>query len=320
MLWSSVGLAAVGLVILVLAGDALVRGAVNLGLRIGIPALIVSLTIVAFGTSAPELLVSVNAVLAGKPGLAIGNVVGSNIANVLLVLGLPAMIAAVSSGGSETRRSYLMMLAATVLFIGLSMTGAIGLVEGLVLLAALALMLADQFRAARSHRRDLAAAAADAEEEPEGADPSMRGWRIALYLALGLVGLPLGADLLVDNASEIAGAFGVSDEVIGLTLVAVGTSLPELATTVMAVLRGHSAVALGNVIGSNLFNLLGILGVAALFGTIPVDSGMMHFDLWVMLAAALILAPFALFHRNISRLWGVALTGLYALYVCMVLS
>ena len=315
MLFEAAAMCAIGLVVLVLAGDALVKGAVNLGLRVGIPPLIVSLTIVAFGTSAPELLVSVNAVLAGKPGLALGNVVGSNIANVLLVLGLPALIATMSSGGNETRRSYYFMMAATVLFIGLALTGAIGPIEGLILLAALALILFDQLREARAHRRAAAAA-----PEPEGADPNMKGWRIALYIVAGLAGLPLGADLLVDNASVIASSMGVSDEVIGLTLVAVGTSLPELATTVMAAIRRQSDVALGNVIGSNLFNLLGILGVASLFGTIPVESQMLHFDLWAMLAAALILSPFALFHRQITKAWGVALTGAYLLYVMVVLT
>ena len=144
-------------------------------------------------------------------------------------------------------------------------------------------------------------------------------WMILAYLVAGLVGLPLGAQLLVTNATIIAQTYGVSDTVIGLTLVAVGTSLPELATTVMAALRRQADVALGNVIGSNLFNLLGIIGVATLVGPIPVDPQFLQFDFWVMLASALLLLPFVYFGRDITRLWGVILTALYAAYVVAVL-
>jgi len=309
-------LAGLGLVILLLAGDALVRGAVNLSLRIGVPALLVSLTIVAFGTSAPELLISVNAIIEGVPGLALGNVVGSNTANILLVLGLPALISGLDTSQCETRRSYLMMIGASVLFIGLCFTGPLTWVHGLVLLAVLALTLGDQARAALAHRRN---GAEDIEDDLEGADPSMPGKWIAIYLVLGLVGLPLGADLLVDNAVIIAKMFGVSDTVIGLTLVAIGTSLPELATTVMAALRRQADVAIGNVIGSNIFNLLGIIGVASLVGPIAVDRQFLDFDLWVMLGASLLLAPFVFSKTlNMTRPWGIAFTLAYAAYLWVV--
>jgi cation:H+ antiporter len=263
MPWVMVGL---GLVILLLAGDALVKGAVNLSLRIGIPALIVSLTVVAFGTSAPELLISVNAVLAGKPGLALGNVVGSNTANVLMVLGIPALIAVMHTSACDCKRSYLQMLAASVLFIALAFRGTFDWIAGVILLGALALMLADAFRNAVTHRRAVAAAAllATEEDEVEGADPDMPWWQIITFLVLGLLGLPLGADIMVDNASILAMRYGVSEAAIGLTLVALGTSLPELATTVMAAIRRQADVALGNVIGSNMFNLLAIIGITAL--------------------------------------------------------
>lgn len=307
-------LAALGLTILVLAGDALVRGAVNLALRLGIPALIVSLTIVAFGTSAPELIVVVDGVLRGAPGLALGNIVGSNTANVLLVLGLPALIFGIGASNSDTRTSYATMLAGSVLFIALAFFGPFTWVHGLILLAAFAAIQAQQLHAARAQRR---AARAD---ELEGADPAMRGWRIAAYLAAGLVGLPLGADLLVNSAVNIATRLGVSETVIGLTLVAVGTSLPELATTVVAAFRRHAEVALGNVIGSNLFNLVFIMGVAGFFGTIPVDAAFLRFDLWVMLAATLLLAPFALTGRAMGRWVGLGLTAGYAAYVLAILT
>jgi cation:H+ antiporter len=309
-------LSGLGLVILLLAGDSLVKGAVNLSLRLGVPALIVSLTIVAFGTSAPELLISVQAVLDEVPGLALGNVVGSNIANILLVLGIPAMLAVMHTSECETRKTYVFMLIATVLFIALAMRGVFDRVAGVVLLAGLGVVLADAFRDAQRHRKAHRALA----EEPEGADPDMPYWRIFVFLLLGLVGLPLGADLLVDNATIIAQIYGVSDVVIGLTLVAVGTSLPELATTVVAALRRQADVALGNVIGSNMFNLLAIIGIASLVGPIPVDREFLVLDLWVMLAASLLLLPFVYMKLNLTRGWGIGLTALYAVYLVVLLG
>jgi cation:H+ antiporter len=303
-----------GLIILLLAGDALVRGAVNLSLRLGIPALIVSLTVVAFGTSAPELLIAIQAVIDGVPGLAMGNVVGSNTANVLLVLGIPALFSGLPTSESETQKSYIQMIAATLLFIGVCFFGPITWVHALVLLAGMALILTDQFRDALSGR------AKNSEEEPEGADPTMPGWKISAFLIVGLVGLPLGASLLVDNASAIATRMGVSDTIIGLTLVAIGTSLPELATTVVAAMRKHADVALGNVIGSNLFNLLMIVGVAGLVGPIPVPEAFLRFDLWVMLAASLILIPIVFWHKDLGKRWGFALCALYVIYIVIVLG
>ncbi len=308
-----------GLVILLLAGDALVRGAVNLSLRVGIPALIVSLTIVAFGTSAPELLISIQAALKNAPGIAMGNVVGSNIANILLVLGIPAIIAPLHTSACNSRRNYVMMIAATVLFILVACGGFFTFGSGLILLGALALVLTSAFYQARCHRKAEAEAALE-EEEVEGADPDMPWWRIILFLLLGLIGLPLGADLMVDNAEVIARRYGVSDTVIGLTLIALGTSLPELATTIMATLRRQADVALGNVIGSNMFNLLAIIGITSLIHPIRVDPDFFEFDFWVMLSASLLLIPFVFFRRDITRVWGVALTVLYLLYIVVTLT
>ncbi|MDG0989755.1 MAG: calcium/sodium antiporter [Yoonia sp.] len=306
---------AVGLVILLLAGDSLVKGAVNLSLRLGVPALIVSLTVVAFGTSAPELLIAIQAIFDDVPGLALGNVVGSNTANVLLVLGVPALLAIMHTSECDTRSSYLQMIAATALFIVMCFIGPFTWITGLILLAALVAMLTHAARAANKHRK----ANADDEEEVEGADPNL-GWpKIALFLALGIIGLPLGAKLFVDGATNIALTFGISETVIGLTLVAIGTSLPELATTVMAALRRQADVALGNVIGSNMFNLLGIMGVASLVGTIPVDPQFLTFDLWIMLLASLMLIPFVFLKMDINRIWGVALSALYVAYLVIVL-
>ncbi|WP_417475665.1 calcium/sodium antiporter [Leisingera sp.] len=309
---------ALGLVILLLAGDALVRGAVNLSLRLGVPALIVSLTIVAFGTSAPELLIAVKAVARNADGIALGNVVGSNTANILLVLGIPALMRALHTSECSTRKNYIFMLIASVLFIGLAFCGTFTIWSGLILLAALSVVLGIAFREARNHRRN-GKAAEDDLEDIEEADPNMPYWRVGLYLLLGLVGLPLGADLLVDNSTIIARTYGVSETVIGLTLVAVGTSLPELATTVMAALRRQADVALGNVIGSNMFNLLAIVGLATFVGPISVDPEFLRFDLWVMLAASLLLIPFVFFKQDITRIWGIILSALYLAYLAVLL-
>ncbi len=315
-------LSGLGLLILLLAGDALVRGAVNLSLRLGVPALIVSLTIVAFGTSAPELLIAIKAVQENAPGIAMGNVVGSNTANILLVLGVPALLATLHTSECNSRRNYVFMLIATVLFIALASLGEFNLTSGAILLVALLLVLLNAFHQANAHRKSCGQAFED-EDELEGleeADPNMPYWKIGIYLVLGLIGLPMGAHLLVDNATVIARTYGVSETVIGLTLVAIGTSLPELATTVMAALRRQADVALGNVIGSNMFNLLAIIGIATLFGPIPVDPEFMQFDLWVMLGASLLLFPFVFLKQDITRTWGFVLTALYMLYVIILLA
>lgn len=313
MLWD-LFLIAAGLGLLVIAGDLLVKGAVNLSLRLGIPALIVGLTVVAFGTSAPEMMVSVAAVLNGTPAIALGNVIGSNTANILLVLGIPAIISVIRTDEQDLRESYLIMLGASVLFILLSFMGPIGWPHALVLLAALALILTRQIREALAHRAERAG------EEIEGADLHM-GWpRIGAYILAGLIGLPLGANFLVDGASSIARAYGISEAVIGLTLVAVGTSLPELATSITAAIKGRADVALGNVIGSNIFNLLCIIGVAGLFGRMPVPASMLHLDLWVMLGAALLIAPFIFYRWSFRRLIGIGFTGIYVAYVIVLVT
>ena len=312
-------LIALGFVILLLAGDFLVRGAVNMALRVGIPALIVSLTVVAFGTSAPELLISVQAIEDGAPGIALGNVVGSNTANILLVLGIPALLATLGTADCDTRRSYVIMLAASILFIALCFFGPLSWWHGLVLLGAFALILGEQILSAiRARGR---ASDANDVEDVEGADPNMSWLKIGIFLALGLIGLPMGADILVDSSVNLARAFGVSETVIGLTLIAIGTSLPELATTVMAAYRRQAEVALGNVIGSNIFNLLFIIGVALLFGDIPVERNFLTVDLWVMLAASLILIPFVFTEsRNMTKRWGLLLTATYCLYLWFVVT
>ncbi|RLL64711.1 calcium/sodium antiporter [Paenirhodobacter hankyongi] len=303
-----------GLGLLVVAGDLLVKGAVNLALRLGIPALIVGLTVVAFGTSAPEMMVSVAAVLDHNPGIALGNVIGSNTANILLVIGIPAIISAIRTDTTDTRESYLLLIATSVLFILVCFMGPIRWPHAALLLGALVLILIRQGRQALAHR------AQRENEEIEGVDVHMSLTKVALFIALGLVGLPFGADFLVDGASSIARAAGIPDTVIGLTLVAVGTSLPELATSVTAAVKGRADVALGNVIGSNIFNLLGIIGVAGFFGQLEVPPTMLRLDLWVMLGATLLIAPFILHRWPFTRLVGVGFTLIYAAYVAVLMT
>jgi cation:H+ antiporter len=297
-----------GLALLVVAGDALVKGAVNLALRLGIPALVVGLTVVAFGTSAPEMIVSVQAALEGRAGIAVGNVVGSNIVNILLILGLPLLITTIHTSKLDTTRSYYIMLATAVFFTALSFTGPLTWWHGLILLAGLAMMLWDNFRISMAHR------AANADVAVEGADDSM-GWvAIIINIVLGLVGLAIGARFLVDAAVNIATDFGVSETVIGLTLVAVGTSMPELVTSIIAAYRQRADVAMGNVIGSNTFNILGILGVTSLLADVPIDPQILMFDNFVMIAVSLLLIPFVLFRRDMGRLTGIVFVVIYTAY------
>lgn len=301
-----------GLALLVLGGDLLVKGAVNLSLRLGITPVVVGLTVVAFGTSAPELIVSMSAALKGSTDIAMGNVVGSNIANVLVILGATALVSGIATRDVDLRESWMMMIAATIAVIIMGMIGPIGRGSGLLLLAGLGLVLWRQLSTADS-------GGGGGAVEIEGAAAGARWKQILLWLAGGLVGLPIGAQLLVDGATDIALAFGISEAVIGLTLVAVGTSLPELAASVASAIRGRADMALGNVVGSNIFNILSILGLTALVRPLPVPPEMLRLDFWVMLAAALLLGPFLWRGIAMGRLVGGVLLALYATYVWVLL-
>ena len=301
--------ALLGLIVLLVAGDLLVRGAVNFSLKIKIPAFIVSLTVVALGTSAPELLVAIRAILDNSPGIALGNVVGSNIANVFLVLGIPALIAGINTRECNTRKNYVFMMIATVIFLSVAFIGNFSLPQGILFLILLALFLLITARDMFKMQDKIS------NLEVENADPNIGFWKIILFLSLGFIGLPIGADILVKNASLIAKSYGLSDEVIGLTLVALGTSLPELATTLMAALRKQAEVALGNVIGSNIFNLFAIVGITTMFGDIPIAPSFFNFDFWIMFGAGIVLFPFVYMRVNINRLWGAFLTLTYAAYL-----
>jgi cation:H+ antiporter len=304
-----------GLVLLVGAGDALVRGAVALSLRLGVPAAIIGATIIGFGTSAPELLISVEAAITGSPGIALGNVVGSNVANVFLVLGIPAMIA--TMGGSETHanRNLYLMLGATAVFAVLLMPGVLWRWGGALLAGICLAMILDSIRSGMAARDRADPHAIEEIAELEEVDPHMAGWKLGLLIAIGLVGLPLGADFLIAGARGIAAELGISEAVIGVTVVAFGTSLPELAATVAAAIRREADVAIGNVIGSNVFNITGVIGIAALASPVVVPAEIVGRDLWWMIAASLVLAAFVLTGRPIPRLAGAAFLAVYAAYL-----
>ena len=304
---------ALGLVTLVAGAEALVRGASRLALSLGVSPLVVGLTVVAFGTSAPEMAVSVGAVLDGKPDLAIGNVVGSNIANILLILGISAIIAPLLVAEQIVRQEIPIMIGASVLMVVMAIDGAITRGEA-ALLAALVVgytvFLIRQSRRASKHIQN-----EFATDMPHSQWD--RHWCVQLALVVaGLAMLVLGADWLVGAAVAFARAFGVSDLVIGLTIVAVGTSMPEIATSIIAALRGQRDIAVGNVVGSNVFNIFACLGASGLVasGGLPVSEAARNFDLWVMLAVAFACLPILITGREIARWEGAVFLGYYAAY------
>lgn len=310
-------LLAVGVLLLLWAGDWLVRGAASLARKWGVPALIVGLTIVAFGTSAPELVVSVQAVLRGASELAIGNVIGSNIANVLLVLGAPALILAIPTNVSGATRNAYVALAATLILIGLMFINRpLVLWQGAILFVGIILYLTWMFVLAKSGDDDPALADM-AEIDDMSGMPEKMGVIVG-FILFGIVGLAFGGHLIVDNATQIATAFNVSEAVIGLTIVAIGTSLPELATVIVASYRGQTDVAIGNVLGSNIFNIFAVMGVAAMTGPVSIPEKFMVFDIWVMLATMVALTVFILRRMPISRPVGIVFLLGYILYIAAI--
>lgn len=326
----------IGLVLLVGGGELLVRGAAALAARMGMSALVVGLTVVAFATSAPELAVTLGAVTRGEPELAVGNVVGSNIANVLLILGASAVILPLLVKVQLVRVDIPFMLAMSVLFFLLASDGGFSRVDGLVLFVVLVLYISIAVilgrRTANSDHGPgamLATAAAGrvgqtaadtAETMPEAleeVDPAGPWWRDVLYLLVGVGLLVVGADTLVGGATGVASAFGISELIIGLTVVAIGTSLPELATSIVAVRQGQRDLAVGNVVGSNIFNIGAVAGIAAMVSPtgLPVPASALALDIPIMIAAAMLLLPLAFTGAIVARWEGLLLLGLYVAYL-----
>ena len=314
----TLGMFLAGLVALVAGAELLVRGASKLALSFGISPLVVGLTIVAFGTSAPEVAVSVGAVLGGRTDIAIGNVVGSNIFNVLFILGLSAVITPLVVNIQLIRQEVPIMVGASLLLLALTLDGGLSMLESALLFG---LLLAYTVFLVRQSRAETQAAQDEFAAEAKPAAPGAWDSRLPVQLALiasGLGLLVLGSQWLVDAAVVFAKALGVSDLVIGLTIVAAGTSMPEVATSITAAIKGERDIAVGNVVGSNTFNILGCLGVSGLFagsGGLVMSPALLNFDIWVMIAVALACLPVFLTGREIARWEGAVFLGYYAAYV-----
>lgn len=294
-----------GLVMLLVGGEVLVRGASSIAERFGVPHFVVGVVIVGFGTSTPELMTSVQAALVGAPGIAVGNIVGSNIANILLILGLSAALSPIAVERAVLRRDGAIALAVAVVCLVLAALDGIDRLTGALLVAGLVAYLYTTIR----HPASANLAVVD-----EGAPvPSL--WLAAVLTVGGLAVVMLGADLLVTAAIELARSSGVSESVIGLTIVAVGTSLPELATSLIAAFRKQADIALGNILGSNIYNVLGILGTTALVEPVDMPDDIASTDVWVMVGATLLLMVFATTGKRICRLEGAGFLALYGGYI-----
>lgn len=296
-----------------MGGDLLVRGAVALARRLDVPPVVVAATVVGFGTSLPEMVVSIQAAISGYPNLILGNVVGSNIANVLVVGGASAVVYPLMHDDPEVRRNLVLMSASLLAFTAFAATGSISRWAGLVLLGAFVVMMVTTAGSTIRARR--------------GADPSTpldwvlgipsRLGLIAVFIVVGVVMLPLGAQLLVASAVTIAGTFSIPETVIGLTVLAIGTSLPELTTTVLAAFERRTDVAIGTIVGSNTFNVLAIMGVTASISTRPIDvsARFLWLDLPVMLVTSGVVAVLVWKGRPVGRRGGVVMLSAYAMYL-----
>jgi len=304
---------ALGLALLIGSGEFLVRGSVGFARSVGLSPLFIGLTLVGFGTSAPELVASLIAAFRDAPGIAVGNVVGSNIANVVLILGVAALIAPLPVARQDFHRDALALALATVVAVAIVLTGSVARLAGAVLVLMLVSYIFVTYRLERAqpdseaHRHE--------DEAALVAPPTNGAVRHLAVAVAALVGVVIGAKLLVDASIVLAAQFGVPEAVIGLTVVAIGTSLPELAVSAIAAFRGQGAVAVGNVVGSNIYNVLGILGATALVHPLQVPAEIADFDIWAMLAAAVLLLFFMVRGQRIGRLVGTGFLASYLAYV-----
>lgn len=303
-----------GFILLLFGAEYLVRGAVALAQRLNVSKMVIGMTIVAYGTTAPELVVSLEAALIGRPGISVGNVVGSNIANILLILGTSAVILPIVCQPRLFVRDGAVLLGAMFLFVGLAATGFITRLQGALMLLAIVCFSLYAYWSERRRGETTSVAAEEAEEFAEG---PRSVWLAVLAVIGGIVAVVIGARLLVSGAVTAARAFGVGEEVIGLTLVAIGTSLPELATAIVAALRKHSDVAIGNVIGANIYNVLAIMGLVAVVTPLQIPEQIMRFDIWFMLTVTLVLLASIMAFRGVSRHVGIAFLVAYGGYVAL---
>ena len=297
-----------GIVFLLVGGDLLVKSSAALASKLNVSPFLIGITVVSFGTSAPELLVSLNAALQGSAGIAIGNVIGSNIANIALVLGLTILIRPINVESKRYLFSWMIMLVSSVMFYGFSMDGIIDPIDGLFFISGLILFISLSIRYRHS--------SIDEEEIEEG----MNSRIIPLYFILGAAGLYFGSEFLVANSVIIAKYFGLSEFVIGITIVALGTSLPELVTSVIAILKGQSSISIGNLIGSNIFNVFAVLGITSLVRPLGADTNLLISDLPIMLGVTLLLGLFLFISRKLRRIEGLLLISIYLIYVAFSIS
>ena len=301
----------VGIVILLVSGDLLVRAAIAISFKMKISPMIVGLTVIAFGTSAPELLVGIQATWNGNSGLALGNIIGSNIANVFLILGIPALILAVKNSDKELIKNYYFMLVATAIFILFLLHGEIESKQGAFLILFLILFIFQAIFYKTGSK------AIFTHEETAPQEKNLNNWTVLIFSAAGFVGLPFGAKILITSATNFAQSYGVSEEVIGLTVVAVGTSLPELATSIIAAYRREVNLLLGNVIGSNMFNILGIAGIASLIAPLQLDDKIEFLTLITLIVSSIVLVPIIIWGKSITRVTGFIFLLMYAGYTLM---
>ena len=292
-----------GIVFLLVGGDLLVKSSAALASKLNVSPFLIGITVVSFGTSAPELLVSLNAALQGSTGIAMGNVIGSNIANIALVLGLTILIRPINLESKRYLFSWLIMLVSSVMFYGFSVDGVIDPIDGLFFISGLILFISLSIRYRHS--------SIDEEEIEERLNTRL----IPLYFILGAAGLYFGSEFLVANSVIIAKHFGLSEFVIGITIVALGTSLPELVTSVIAILKGQSSISIGNLIGSNIFNVFAVLGITSLVRPLDADTSLLISDLPIMLGVTLLLGLFLFISRKLRRIEGVLLISIYLIYL-----
>lgn len=312
MLVEAVALLIVGLVLLVWSADKLVFGSAAIARNVGISPLVIGMTILAMGSSAPEMMVSATAALDGKTDTAVGNVLGSNIANIALILGITALIKPLSISSGVIRRELPLMIAVTLIAGAILWNNHLGRYEGVLLFVLFGAFLFVMLQISRKEQKSGDAFLDDQESEiPEGVSNS----KAAIWVVLGLVLLPVSANILVDNAVIIAKHFGMSDLVIGLTIIAIGTSLPELAASLAGVLKGEDDMAVGNIIGSNVFNILAVMGIPGIINPSMLSEYAMGRDFWVMLGVSLLLVAMCLGKsRSINRLEGAILFACFLGY------
>lgn len=304
----------VGLILLIIGGEVLVKGAVECALRFRISKLVVGMTVVSFGTSAPELVVSLEAAYRGFPDIAIGNVIGSNIANLALVLGLTALVFPIAVSKNSIRFDWPVMMLVTVVFYLLILDGDLGFFEGAALL--LILIIFNTFLIWKSRQENSIPEGLDDDVEDSGSPL----WKSILFVVAGAGALAFGSEWLVEGAVEVAHRFGVSDLVISVTIVAFGTSAPELITSLMAAFRKHADISIGNLIGSNIYNIALVLGITGIFKPIDVSQSILNFDIYWVLGIAFIIFPFMLNKRKIFRWEGAILFIAYIVYIFWVVN